>query len=125
MPNAGSAVDRFPRLSGEARVRCHALPAGDDALDRAGVRREFVQNICGGGVRFDTDRRFARGTMLAVRIELPGLADAILALGRVVRCAASDEDPGRDELVVEFYWTGWEQRQVNDALHRLVGASIE
>lgn len=125
MSDTGSAVDRFPRLSGAAKVRCRALPSGDGALDRAGVRREFVQNICGGGVRFDVDRRLARGTMLAVRIELPNLADAILALGRVVRSAASTTDPDRDEVVVEFYWTGWEQRQVNDALHRLVGTAIE
>ena len=123
--NTTTLVDRpFPRLSKQGKIDFKVIDNPKDDLAAAGVPESQVQNICGGGIRFPCQEPIVPGTFLAVRIRLPDLPDAIIALGRVV---GSDPVPiggNRSELAVEFFWTGWGAPEVESAIHQYIAGRV-
>ena len=118
---ATTQVDRpFPRLSRQGKVEFRVIENLQDGMGAAGVPSTQIQNICGGGIRFSSQEFIEPGVFLAVRIELPDLPDAILALGRVVGCEPPTAVESRHELSVEFFWTGWGAPEIESAIHQYI-----
>jgi hypothetical protein len=114
-------VDRtFPRLSRHGRIAFQVVQDPQAKLAAAGLPEAQFQNICGGGIRFQSRSPVDPGRFVAVRIELPDLPDSILALGRVVACEPPPATEKRWDLSVEFFWTGWAAPESESVLHRFI-----
>lgn len=74
-------------------------------------------NISASGLRFSYDKQLNLDSYLELRLQLSQISNYILAYGKIVRCAKSDEVEGQFTIGVEFTHINVEDRE---AIHKHV-----
>ncbi|MSR74005.1 MAG: PilZ domain-containing protein [Planctomycetes bacterium] len=112
----------YPRVSSECVVEWKPVD-NDPLLETLGASQSgFVQNISGGGMCVRLDRTPEHGTMLALKLQLPGLPSGILALGKV--CWIQPVEAGCD-VGIEFWWVGWNDQGAQEAIRGFITDRLE
>ncbi len=114
----------FPRVSGSCPVQYRPLK-GDPGVALNGPSDAVMNNISGGGISFTAPEPVAEGQMLALQVDLPGFPAGVISMGKVVWCQPSDDEPGRFDLGVEFWWVGWKDHDVQKQINDFISASLD
>ena len=82
---------------------------------------QYTVNISGGGICLMFDRQVELNSMVALSLESKLFSSPILALGEVV-----SSQPGRHghEIGIEFWWIGWEDHYVQQAIADRIASMI-
>jgi c-di-GMP-binding flagellar brake protein YcgR len=85
--------------------------------------QSFTVNISGGGICFEAREEIKPGTILTLEMKSPIFPSAILALAKAVWCRKNTEK-GKYEVGVEFWWTGWKDRNAQEAVADYISKHI-
>lgn len=83
----------------------------------------FTVNISGGGICFEAREEIKPGTILTLEMKSPIFPSAILALAKAVWCRKNTEK-GKYEVGVEFWWTGWKDKNAQEAVADYISKHI-
>ncbi len=114
----------FPRVSRSCPVQYRPLK-GDPDIAMTGPSEAVMNNISGGGISFSAPEAIAEGEMLALQVDLPGYPAGVISMGKVVWCHPSEDEPGRFDLGVEFWWVGWKDHDVQKKINEFISASLD
>lgn len=110
----------YPRVSTSCEITWRVV----DDRAAAGVNRTapsadggFLQNISGGGLCFSTRNPPPTGVMLALKLDIPELPTAVIALGRA---AWVENGTAGFEVGIEFWWIGWQDEGVQADIRNLI-----
>lgn len=114
----------FPRVSAACGLSWRPIDA-DEGLETLAERNQAVMNnISGGGISFVTAEPIDVGHMLALEVQLPGFPTAVISMGKVVWCRPSNDEPGRHEAGVEFWWIGWKDEETQNQIREFIAESL-
>ena len=85
--------------------------------------QSFTVNISGGGICFEAKEEFSKGTILTLEMKSPVFPSAIIALAKVVWCK-KNPDKSKYEVGVEFWWTGWKDKNVQEAVAEYISKHV-
>ncbi|MDH5706950.1 MAG: PilZ domain-containing protein [Candidatus Aminicenantes bacterium] len=85
--------------------------------------QSFTVNISGGGICFEAREEIKPGTILTLEMKSPIFPSAILALAKTVWCRKNTEK-GKYEVGVEFWWTGWKDKNAQEAVAEYISKHI-
>jgi Tfp pilus assembly protein PilZ len=126
--NRRTALDEersFPRVSAACGLSWRPIDR-EEGLDKLADRNEAVMNnISGGGISFTSDEKIPVGRMLALEVELPGFPTAVISMGKVVWCRPAEDEPGRFEAGVEFWWIGWKDEETQNQIRQFIAQSLQ
>lgn len=83
----------------------------------------FTVNISGGGICFEADEAIPEGSILTLELKSPVFPSAIIALAKAVWCK-KNESKGKYEVGVEFWWTGWKDKNAQIAVADYINKHI-
>lgn len=113
----------YRRLDERVQVRYKVFEKENELIKRKMVPEEFAEteNISAGGLLFKTADRLAVGSVLELKIQLPGIPELIECLARVVRVEELIERIEYDIAVCFLDLTGAERLK----LDKFVGVKLE
>lgn len=85
--------------------------------------QSFTVNISGGGICFESREEIKPGTILTLEMKSPIFPSAILALAKAVWCRKNAEK-AKYEVGVEFWWTGWKDKNAQEAVADYISKHI-
>ena len=85
--------------------------------------QSFTVNISGGGICFEAKEEIPNGTILTLEMKSPVFPSAIIALAKSVWCKKNPEKD-KYEVGVEFWWTGWKDKNVQEAVAEYISQHI-
>jgi c-di-GMP-binding flagellar brake protein YcgR len=85
--------------------------------------QSFTVNISGGGICFEAKEAIPAGTILTLEMKSPVFPSAIIALAKAVWCK-KNPDKAKYEVGVEFWWTGWKDKNVQEAVADYINQHI-
>lgn len=122
--NVKSNNREFPRVSRSCPVSYRVLENGS-AAEAGKSTPAIMNNISGGGICFTSADPFEIGTMLALQVELPGFPAGVISMGRVVWCRPAPDEPGRQEIGVEFWWVGWKDESAQKEISSFIRTALD
>lgn len=114
---------QFPRVSSSCVVDYRLVDHDQRFEHMRSQARGMLQNISGGGVCVRIPHGIETGAMLTMNIRLPEFPSSVLALGKVVWSAPSDD--GGTEAGVEFWWIGWDDMSAQERIRDFIQESLE
>ncbi len=110
----------FPRVSRACPLKYRPLADVGELAEPAEGEAAVMSNISGGGICFSSAEVIDVGTMLALEVDLPGFPTSVISMGRVVWCRPSEEEQGRSDVGVEFWWVGWRDNQAQQKVSNFI-----
>lgn len=103
---------KYPRLGSIWDVEYKVLSSDEFSENPL---QSFTVNISGGGICFEAMEDIPSGTILTLEMKSPAFPSEILALAKVVWCNKNPEKSKYD-VGVEFWWTGWKDKNAQEAV---------
>ena len=114
----------FPELDDTAKLTCRPL---EDAALSMPTRSDLALDIFGGGIAFRHAEPVEPGKLIALELEVPGLAVSVIALGRCVWCEPHDGPPADrpHDVGAKLHWIGWGSPTIQNDIAGLIRGALD
>jgi hypothetical protein len=115
----------FLRLARSCPVQFRVLERNLAIPDTETPTNAVMKNLSAGGVCFTSPVYIETRRMLALELDLPGVAGPLLCMGKTIWCQRVETAIPRYEVGVEFWWVGLRDETAQREIHRFLQNALQ